>query len=129
MRRSSRHRVAADRRVGPEGRKRHARHGWGGHRQRTSVAEGGPRLRQPALANNLAVDQHKETELWTAQCQVLKTMLKQHIREEEDAIFPLAKEIFDNATPRRMGSEFSDEKKSTCGRPMPAVGSGAMEFS
>jgi hemerythrin superfamily protein len=64
-----------------------------------------------SLANNLSVDQHKETELWTARCQVLKTMLEQHIREEEEAIFPLAKEIFDNGTLRRMGSEFSEEKK------------------
>jgi hemerythrin-like domain-containing protein len=64
-----------------------------------------------SLANNLAEDQHKATELWTAQCQVLKTMLEQHIREEEDVIFRLAKEIFDNGTLRRMGSQFSEEKK------------------
>lgn len=64
-----------------------------------------------SLANNLADNQHKGTEMWTAQCQVLKTMLEQHIREEEDVMFPLAKEIFDNGTLRRMGSEFSEKKK------------------
>jgi hemerythrin-like domain-containing protein len=64
-----------------------------------------------SLANKLAVEQHKATELWTAQCQVLKTMLEQHIREEERAIFPLAKEIFDKGTLRRMGSEFSETKR------------------
>lgn len=64
------------------------------------------------LANNLAAEQHKSTELWTAQCQLLKTMLEQYIREEEESIFPLAKELFDNGTLRRMGSEFSEKKKT-----------------
>src|SRR5512144_2493949 len=50
-----------------------------------------------SLAANLAREEHKVSELWTAQCRVLKTILEQHIREEEDAIFPLAKEIFDGA--------------------------------
>ena len=48
QRRSSRHRVAADRRVGSDGRQRHARYGRGRYRPETSTAEGGPRLRQPA---------------------------------------------------------------------------------
>jgi hemerythrin-like domain-containing protein len=64
-----------------------------------------------SFANDLAVDANKATEQWTAQCQVLKTMLEQHIREEEDAIFRVAKEIFDARALRRMGSEYSETKK------------------
>jgi hemerythrin superfamily protein len=65
-----------------------------------------------SLAENLAREEHKASELWTAQCRVLKTMLEQQIREEEDVVFPLAKEIFDDGTLRRMGSEFSEQKRA-----------------
>lgn len=64
------------------------------------------------LAENLTREEHKASELWTAQCRVLKMMLEQQSREEEDSVFPLAKEIFDEGTLRRMDAEFSQQERA-----------------
>jgi hemerythrin-like domain-containing protein len=64
-----------------------------------------------SFASNLATDPHKATARWTARCHLLKSMVEQHIQEEENSIFAAAKAVFDMATLRRMGCEFAEEKK------------------
>jgi hypothetical protein len=64
-----------------------------------------------SLADDLATDPHKATERWTARCQLLKSIVEQHMQEEENSIFTAAKAVFDIATLRRIGSEFAEEKR------------------
>ena len=64
-----------------------------------------------SLANSLATDRHKATERWTARCQLLKSIVEQHMQEEENSIFTTARAVFDMAMLRRMGCEFAEEKK------------------
>ena len=63
------------------------------------------------LLAELGGGRDKSGDKWEARCRVLKEMLEHHMAEEEDAIFALARKLFDAAMLERMGTEFAQEKE------------------
>ncbi len=62
------------------------------------------------LMSELSRGRAKDSERWTARCQVLQELIDHHVEEEESEFFALAKKLFDDETLEKMGEEFEAEK-------------------
>jgi hemerythrin superfamily protein len=63
------------------------------------------------LLAELARPRNKDTDNWTARCQVLQELTEHHLDEEESDLFPMARKHFDSAALDKMGQQFIKEKR------------------
>jgi hemerythrin superfamily protein len=55
-------------------------------------------------------DLRPEHEVWSAKCEVLKTLLEHHINEEEQQIYRMTKEVISEEDMGKMLTNFAEEK-------------------
>jgi hemerythrin superfamily protein len=54
----------------------------------------------------------KGTDVWSAKAQVLSELVKHHVKEEEDEIFPKSKKIFTKEESAEIAGEIEEEEES-----------------